>query len=127
MSGIVHSARVGIIGKQSEVDLALEMAGGLPKGAILSADKGFDSGKFTQGCRRLGVNPHPMRKSRGSSVDGRTTRHGVVPDEHEASPPGRKDLRLGQIRGEDAPGHKVGLAFELTASAYNIPRLAKLA
>lgn len=132
MSGIIHSARTGIIGQESEVDLALEMAGELPEGAILAADKGFDSGKFTQGCRKLGLKPHPIRKARGSSVDGRTTRHESYQTSMKQRPRVEKifgwaksEGRMRQARLRGSP--KVGLAFDLTASAYNILRLAKLA
>lgn len=131
-SGIIHSFRVGVIGEQSEVDLAMEMAQELPRGSMLAADKGFDCNKFTRGCRVLGLRPHPSRKSRGSSVDGRTTRHlgyqlsmRVRPRVEQVFAWIKGEGRMRQLRFRGSP--KVELAFALNAAAYNILKLAKFA
>lgn len=129
-SGIVHSARMGIIGQQSEVDLALEMARELPPGSTLAGDKGFDCEKFRNGCRQAGVTGHPVPKARGSSVDGRTTRHASFQKSMEDRPKVEKTFawakaegRMRQTRFRGSP--KVGLAFTLCAAALNIVLMAK--
>lgn len=129
-SGIVQAARVAIVGERSEVDLALAMAEELPKGSVLSADKGYDCGKFREGCQRLGVTGHPAPRGKGSSVDGRTTRHESFKQSMKERPRVEKAFgwakgegRMRQTRFRGSP--KVALAFELTLSALNLVRLAK--
>lgn len=44
-------------------------------GATLGADKGYDVAEFVDAMRKAGVTPHVARKSKGSAIDGRTTRY----------------------------------------------------
>jgi len=46
-----------------------------PYAITLGADKGYDSAGFVDDLREMNVRPHVAAKSRGSAVDGRTTRH----------------------------------------------------
>lgn len=61
----------------TERDTAAEMAGGLPPGATLGADKGYDTRAFVDALRGLGITPHIAQNTsnRSSAIDGRTTRH----------------------------------------------------
>lgn len=130
--GLVCGVRVGVIGAESEVDAALAMAGDLPgRRPIVCADKGYDCGKFKRGLRAISVMGHPVPKAKGSSVDGRTTRHPEFAVSMKVRPTVEKvfgwlkqEGRMRQTRFRGRP--KVALQFELAASAYNILRMANL-
>lgn len=130
-SGLVQSARVGVIGEESEVDHALSMAEELPDGAILAADKGYDSGKFRLGCRAVGVVGHPVPKSKNSSVDRRTTRHPSFDQSMKNRPKVEKAfawmkangrMRQTRFRGSG----RVRLSFEMACASLNILKMALL-
>ncbi len=100
----------------------------------VGADKGYDTKGFVAGCRALGVTPQVAKHNnkRGSAIDGRVTRHrgyGVSQ---------RKRKRVEEIFGwikTVAGGRKLrylGVArnqlwAELTAAAYNLVRMARIA
>jgi transposase len=129
-NGLIRTARVSVIGDESEVDAALAMAHGLPgRKPIVAADKGYDSGKFRSGLSELSAVGHPVPKSRGSSVDGRTTRHPGFQESMRVRPRIEKlfgwlkqESRMRQTRFRGRP--KVALQWDLAASAYNILRMA---
>ena len=97
----------------------------------IGADKGYDTADFVTMCRRMNVTPHVARRQT-SKVDGRTTRHSG----YQVSQRIRK--RVEEIFGwvkTVGGGRKLrykGVArnrlwWELTAAAYNLLRMAKLA
>ena len=97
----------------------------------LGADKGYDTQDFITMCRRMNVTPHVARR-KTSKLDGRTTRHLG----YQTSQRIRK--RVEEIFGwvkTVGGGRKLRyrgmernrLWWELTAAAYNLLRMAKLA
>ena len=94
-------------------------------------DKGYDTADFVTMCRRMNITPHVARRQ-WSKVDGRTTRHaGYLSSQ-------RIRKRVEEIFGwvkTVAGGRKLRyrgvernrLWWELTAVAYNLVRMAKLA
>ncbi|MGA9114672.1 MAG: IS5 family transposase [Candidatus Dormiibacterota bacterium] len=100
----------------------------------LGADKGYDTTEFVTGCRGLEVTPHVACNTgggRGSRIDQRTTRHeGYLVSQ-------RKRKRVEEIFGwvkTVGGGRKlryIGVTKNamwamLTATAYNLVRMAKL-
>jgi len=75
--GLVVNAGVTPAIGTAERETAAEMAGALPPGATLGADKGYDTRAFVAALRGLGITPHVAqnRSNRSSAIDGRTTRH----------------------------------------------------
>lgn len=129
-AGLVRAARVSVVGDESEVDAALAMAQTLPGSRpVVAADKGYDCGKFRKGLRDLAAVGHPVPKAKGSSVDGRSTRHESYQKSLKVRPSIEKlfgwlkqESRMRQTRFRGLP--KVGLQWELAAGAYNILRMA---
>lgn len=104
--------------------------------STLGADKAYDTREFVAGCRALKVTPHVAQyaqtQRRGSAIDGRVTRHpgyrlsqrvrkrveevfGWV----KTVGGGRKLRYLGTARNQ--------LWAELTAAAYNLIRMVRIA
>ena len=131
-NGLVRAARLGVVGEESEVDAALAMAETLEgRRPIVAGDKGYDCFKFRQGLAELRAVGHPVPKSKGSSVDGRATRHASFTQSMKLRPRIEKvfgwvkqECRMRQTRFRGRP--KVALQWELAASAYNILRMANL-
>ncbi|HWQ12058.1 MAG TPA: transposase, partial [Roseiflexaceae bacterium] len=75
--GLVVNAEVTPATGTAEREAALAMAGALPPGATLGADKGYDTRAFVAALRGLGVTPHVAQNTanRSSAIDRRTTRH----------------------------------------------------
>ena len=46
-----------------------------PRRITLGADKGYDAEDFVNELRSMNVVPHVAAKTKGSAIDGRTTRH----------------------------------------------------
>jgi IS5 family transposase len=97
----------------------------------VGADKGYDTRDFVMACREMNVTPHVARR-KWSIVDERTTRH----EGYWLSQRIRK--RIEEIWGwvkTVGGGRKLRykgvernqLWAELTAAAYNLVRMAKLA
>ena len=123
---------------RAEREAALQMLG-RRKGrrrVTVGADKGYDTRDFTAGCRALGVTPHVAQYAktpkRHSAIDGRVTRHRGYPVSQ------RVRKRVEEIFGwlkTVGGGRKLryrGLArnqlwAELTATAYNLVRMARIA
>jgi len=116
-----------------ERDAALEMLEQVPRSrrATVGADKGYDTLDFVTNCRMMSVTPHVARRQT-SKVDGRTTRHAG----YQTSQRIRKRVEevFGWVKTVGG-GRKLRyrgvernrLWWELTATAYNLLRMAKLA
>jgi transposase len=117
----------------AERDAALDMLGQVPgsRRVTVGADKGYDTVNFVTSCRSIKVTPHVARRQT-SIVDGRTTRH----TGYHVSQRIRK--RVEEIFGwvkTVGGGRKLrykgvernNMWWELTAAAYNLLRMAKLA
>jgi len=117
----------------AEREAALEMLGKIPgkRRITIGGDKNYDTKDFVKSCRSMTVTPHVARRET-SIVDARTTRH---PGYHVSQ---RIRKRVEEIFGWDktvAGGRKLrykgvernGLWWELTAAAYNLLRMAKIA
>ena len=118
----------------AEREAALDMLGDVPGRCLVTvgADKNYDTAGFVAECREMNVTPHVARKKRYSAIDGRTTRHAG----YRVSQKVRK--RVEEIFGWTKTvggGRKLRykgvrrnqLWAELTATAYNLVRMAKLA
>jgi len=132
-NGLVVDVAITQATGTAEREAALDMLEGVPvsRRITIGADKGYDTADFVTMCRRMNVTPHVARRET-SKVDGRTTRHAG----YQASQRIRK--RVEEIFGwvkTVGGGRKLryrGLArnrlwWELTAAAYNLLRMAKLA
>ena len=117
----------------AERESALDMIKGLhgSRRVTLGADKGYDTQDFVTMCRHMNVTP-PVARRKTSKLDGRTTRHAG----YQTSQRIRK--RVEEIFGwvkTVGGGRKLRyrgvernrLWWELTAAAYNLLRMAKLA
>ena len=117
----------------AERESALDMIKGAhgSRRVTLGADKGYDTQDFITTCRDMNVTPHVARR-KTSKLDGRTTRH----TGYQTSQRIRK--RVEEIFGwvkTVGGGRKLRyrgvernqLWWELTAAAYNLLRMAKLA
>ena len=100
----------------------------------VGADKGYDTRDFVAECRHMNVTPHVAqntKRSGGSAIDGRTTRHGG----YQISQQKRKRIEecfgwlktIALIRKLRHRGiFKVGWIFTFAAAAYNLVRMRKL-
>jgi len=123
---------------RAEREAALQMLG-RRKGCrrvTVGADKGYDTRDFTAGCRALGVTPHVAQYAktpkRHSAIDGRVTRHRGYPVSQRVRK--RVEEIFGWIKtvGGGRKLRYLGLArnqlwAELTATAYNLVRMARIA
>jgi transposase len=111
---------------------ALDMLERLPgrRRVSIGGDKNYDTTDFVGECREMNVTPHVARRVY-SSIDGRTTRHlGYALSQRvrkrveeifgwiKTVGGGRKMRYIGVVRNQ--------LWAELTVSAYNLVRMAKL-
>lgn len=117
----------------AEREAALDMLGKVPgkRRITVGGDKNYDTKDFVRSCRSMTVTPHVARRET-SIVDARTTRH----PGYQVSQRIRK--RVEEIFGWDktvAGGRKLrykgiernGIWWELTAAAYNLLRMVKIA
>jgi transposase len=131
--GLVVDVRLTPATGTAEWDAALDMLAQVPgsRRITLGADKGYDTKDFVASCRGMTVTPHVARRQT-SIVDGRTTRH----PGYQISQRIRK--RVEEIFGwvkTVGGGRKLRykgvernrLWWELTAAAYNLLRMAKIA
>jgi transposase len=100
----------------------------------LAADKGYDTKDFVKEMRHMHVTPHVaqnVRRSGGSAIDGRTTRHAG----YKISQQKRKRIEevfgwlktVGALRKARHRGlFKVGWVFTFAAAAYNLVRMRNL-
>jgi len=132
-TGLVKACRVTAacgLEESAEVLAALEMASEhMSRGQTLVADRGFDTRSFVHGCRELGIRAHPRPKSKGSALDGRTTKRESFAQSMKrrfiAEQPFSwiKDAgRMAQtkLRGTE----KVGWDFTMCCTAFDLRRMA---
>jgi transposase len=132
-TGLVMDVTVTRATGTAERDTALDMIEKVPgsRRITVGADKGYDTRDFVTACREMNVTPHVARR-RWSIVNKRTTRHAG----YQFSQRVRK--RIEEIWGwvkTVGGGRKLRykgvernqLWAELTAAAYNLVRMAKLA
>lgn len=109
----------------------LEALGGT-KRITVGADKAYDVAGFVQELRQMRVTPHVTRKRKGSAIDKRTIRH----TGYAVSQRVRKRVEeifgwmktVGCYRKTRFRGAlRVGMAFTLAMSAYNLVRIRNIA
>lgn len=132
-NGLVVDVAITQATGTAEREAALDMLEQVPvsRRITVGADKGYDTADFVTMCRRMNITPHVARRQ-WSKVDGRTTRQaGYLSSQ-------RIRKRVEEIFGwvkTVAGGRKLRyrgvernrLWWELTAVAYNLVRMAKLA
>jgi len=117
----------------AERDAALDMLENVltDRRVTVGADKGYDTQDFVTTCRKMNVTPHVARRET-SKLDGRTTRHaGYLVSQRIRK---RVEEIFGWIKTVGG-GRKLRykgiernrLWWELTAAAYDLLRIAKLA
>ncbi len=132
-NGLVVDVAVTTATGTAERDTALDMIEKVPgaRRITLGADKGYDTRDFVKACREMNVTPHVARR-KWSIVDERTTRH----EGYSLSQRVRKRIEeiwgwvktVGGGRKLRYKGVERNLLWaELTAAAYNLVRMAKLA
>jgi transposase len=136
-NGLIMTTEVLQATGTAERDAAVAILEQIPGGerVTVGGDKGYDTRGFVEECRNLNVTPHVAqntKRSGGSAIDGRTTRHGG----YEISQKKRKRIeecfgwlktialmRMVRHRGLE----KVGWVFTFAAAAYNLVRMKNLA
>ena len=101
----------------------------------VGADKAYDTRDFVQTVRAMEIRPHVTQnanRSGGSAIDGRTTRHDSYTVSQRKRPLIEKAFgwmkQTGGIRKTKLRGLcKVAWQFVITAAAYNLWRLPRLA
>lgn len=102
-----------------------------PGRITLGGDKGYDAEDFVNEVRSMNVTPHVAAKTKGSAIDGRTTRHAgyalsqrIRKRIEEAFGWGKTvgPLARTMLRGLE----RVGAQFTFTLAAYDLARLPKL-
>ena len=117
----------------AERDAALDMLEQVPgsRRVTVGADKGYDTQDFVTMCRKMNITPHVARRQ-WSKVDQRTTRHaGYLVSQRVRK---RVEEVFGWVKTVGG-GRKLRykgvernrLWWELTAAAYNLVRMARLA
>jgi transposase len=120
----------------AERDAALIMTEALPgtQRVTVAGDKGYDTKDFVQEMRGMHATPHVAqntKRSGGSAIDGRTTRHAG----YQISQQKRKRIEevfgwlktVGMLRKTRHRGLlKVGWVFTFAAAAYNLVRMRNL-
>lgn len=132
-NGLVVDVAITQATGTAEREAALDMMKGVSGShrVTVGADKGYDTADFVTMCRRMNITPHVARR-KTSKVDGRTIRHAG----YQASQRIRK--RVEEIFGwikTIGGGRKLRykgvernrLWWELTAAAYDLLRIAKIA
>jgi transposase len=80
-NGLIMTTEVFQANGTAERDAALVMLEQIPgeRQVTVGGDKGYDTRDFVKECRNMNVTPHVaqnIKRSGGSAIDGRTTRHG---------------------------------------------------
>ncbi len=119
----------GIAERETALDMIRKMAG--KRRITVGADKSYDSHEFAAGCREMTITPHVACRQQ-TLLDQRTTRH----PGYQVSQRVRKRVEeiFGWVKtvGGGRKLRYVGVArnqlwAQLTATAYNLVRMAKLA
>jgi transposase len=97
----------------------------------LGADKGYDTSDFVADLRRLNVTPHLAAKTKGSAIDGRTTRTvGYLVSQmkrKKIEEPFGWGKTIGPIAKTMLRGvERVGAQFTLTMAAFNLACLPRM-
>jgi transposase len=135
-NGLIVTTEVFQANGTAERDAALVMLEQVPGGqrVTVGGDKGYDTRDFVAECRNMNVTPHVAqntKRSGGSAIDGRTTRHGG----YEVSQKKRKRIEecfgwlktIALMRKVRHRGlEKVGWVFTFAAAAYNLVRMKNL-
>jgi transposase len=135
-NGLIVTTEVFQANGTAERDAALIMLEQVPGGqrVTVGGDKGYDTRDFVAECRNMNVTPHVAqntKRSGGSAIDGRTTRHGG----YEVSQKKRKRIEecfgwmktIALMRKVRHRGlEKVGWVFTFAAAAYNLVRMKNL-
>ena len=136
--GLVVNVQASPSGGTAERDVAAQMlatVAGPNKRVTVGADKAYDTRGFVKACREINVTPHVAqntRRSGGSAIDGRTTRHAG----YGVSQRKRKRIEqcfgwgkvIGPMRQVMVHGlDKVDQLLTLTMAAYNLTRMRTLA
>jgi transposase len=135
-NGLIADAELLHASGTAERESALSMIGQIPgeHRVTVGADKGYDTQGFVAGCRQRKATPHVAqntRRSGGSAIDGRTTRHAG----YGVSQRKRKRIEecfgwlktialLRKLRHRGV--FKVGWIFRFAAAAYNLVRMRNL-
>jgi IS5 family transposase len=117
----------------AEREAALQMleAMGGAKRLTLGADRAYDLAGFVEVLREIRVTPHVAQKRKNSSIDKRTVRHSGYAVSQKVRKRVEEVLgwmktvgcyRKTKFRGEQ----RVGMAFTLAATAYNLVRMRNL-
>jgi transposase len=135
-NGLIMNTEVFQANGTAERDAALILLEQIPgdRRVTVGADKAYDTRDFVKECRNMNVTPHVaqnVKRSGGSAVDGRTTRHGG----YEVSQRKRKRIEecfgwlktIALMRKVRHRGiEKVGWIFTFAAAAYNLVRMRNL-
>jgi transposase len=133
-AGLIRDAMTTQADGHAETDAALLLLQRLKRKGrrvTLGADKGYDQKAFVKTARELGVTPHVASKSKGSAVNGRTTRHaGYRVSQSKRTMVERVfgwmkqtgGLAKVKLRGIE----KVSWLFTYCAAAYNLLRIKTL-
>lgn len=133
-NGLAVDCRLTQANGRAEREAAEQMLQALPGGhrKTIGADKAYDSSDFVTSMRSMKATPHVAQKSRGSAIDGRTTRH----PGYEISRKIRKRVEeifgwiktIGCMRQVQLRGlRKVDSMFTFAAAAYNLIRMRNIA
>src|SRR5215471_17326428 len=133
-SGLVVEASLSRADGHAERNAALSMIEPRADRAVritLGADKGYDAEDFVNELRSMNVTPHAAAKSKGSAIDGRTTRHaGYAISQRirkRIEEPFGWSKTVGPVAKTMLRGLKrVGGQFIFTLAAHNLVRLPKL-
>ena len=133
-SGLVIEACLTHADGHAERNAALAMIeprADRPARITLGADKGYDVQDFVNELRSMNVTPHVAAKSKGSAIDGRTTRHAGYAISQRIRKRIEEPFGWSKTVGLEAKTmlrglERVGGQFIFNLAAYNLVRLPKL-
>ena len=133
--GLVVQADATLATGKAERQAAIAMIDrhdpGSERQLTLAADKGYDTSDFVADLRQMCVTPHVAAKTKGSAVDGRTTRH----ESYKVSQRKRKLVEEAFGWGKTIAGlakvkvrglARVRFKFTFAMAAYNLIRMPRL-
>jgi len=132
-SGLVVDGCLNLASGRAERTAALQMVEHVEgrHHITVGSDKGYDTVAFIEALRNLNATAHVAQKTRGSAIDGRTTRH----EGYQRSQRVRKRIEevfgwlktvglLNKTRHRGQP--KVSWVFLFSLAAYNLVRMRNL-
>jgi len=130
--GVLVTQATGRAERQAAVNLLSRLRG---VGRVtLGGDKNYDTGAFVAKCREMKVTPHVAQntKGRSSAIDGRTTRHPGYAISQRVRKRVEEIFGWTKTVGGGRKLRYIGVArnqmwADLTVTAYNLVRMAKLA